>query len=83
VKPYKSVSLEFLANQLNVSREDIRSLLSELILEEKVKGEIDQLNGFLELETGEMRGSKRHVAMTNWAQALASLHSQLMKKLPA
>lgn len=41
VKPYKSVSLDFLAQQLNVSRDDIRSLLSELILEEKIKGEID------------------------------------------
>ena len=51
VKPYKSVSLEYLANQLNVSRDEIRSLLAELILEEKVKGEIDQLNGFLELQS--------------------------------
>ena len=41
VKPYKSVSLEFLAIQLNISKDDVRSLLSELILEEKIKGEID------------------------------------------
>jgi len=41
VKPYKTVSLEFLSLQLNVNRDDIRSLLSELILEEKIKGEID------------------------------------------
>ena len=57
VKPYKSVSLDFLAGQLNVSRQDIRSLLCELILEEKIKGEIDQINGFVEMETSEMRGS--------------------------
>jgi COP9 signalosome complex subunit 2 len=41
VKPYKSVSLEFLARELNISKDDVRSLLSELILEEKIKGEID------------------------------------------
>lgn len=41
VKPYKSVSLDFLAGQLNISKDDVRSLLSELILEEKIKGEID------------------------------------------
>jgi hypothetical protein len=41
VKPYKSVSLDFLSSQLNVSKEDICGLLSELILEEKIKGEID------------------------------------------
>jgi hypothetical protein len=32
-----------------VTVDEIRSLLSELILEEKLKGEIDQLNGFLEV----------------------------------
>jgi len=41
VKPYKSVSIDFLSQQLNVSKEDICGLLSELILEEKIKGEID------------------------------------------
>jgi len=41
VKPYKTVSLDFLAKQLTISKDDVRSLLSELILEEKVKGEID------------------------------------------
>jgi len=41
VKPYKTVSLDHLAKQLNVNREDICGLLSELILEEEIKGEID------------------------------------------
>jgi COP9 signalosome complex subunit 2 len=49
VKPYKTVSLDFLCQELTLPREDICGLLSELILEEKIKGEIDQLNGFLEM----------------------------------
>ena len=36
IKPYRSVSLDFLARQLNVTQDDIRSFLAELILEEKV-----------------------------------------------
>lgn len=36
VKPYKSVSLDYMALQLNVSKDEIRSLLSELILEERI-----------------------------------------------
>ena len=51
VKPYRSVSLDYLATQLNVNRDEIRSLLSELILEEKVNGEIDQVKGYLELNS--------------------------------
>lgn len=52
-KPYKTVKLNFLATNLNVSVDEIRSLLSELILEEKLEGQIDQVNGFLELRAAE------------------------------
>jgi COP9 signalosome complex subunit 2 len=52
-KPYKSVKLSFLAATLNVNADEIRSLLSELILEEKIEGQIDQVNGFLELRASE------------------------------
>jgi hypothetical protein len=55
---------------LNVSRDDIRSLLAELILEEKIKGEIDQLNGFLEMESSDVKGLKKHIAMRDWAKTL-------------
>jgi len=37
-KPYVKVKLQFLAEELNVDISEIRSLLSELILEEKIKG---------------------------------------------
>ena len=37
-KPYKAVKLEFLARQLNIDVNEIRALLAELILEEKIKG---------------------------------------------
>ena len=36
--PYKAVRLDFLAECLNVNQNEIRSLLAELILEEKIKG---------------------------------------------
>ena len=42
VKPYRSVALKFLSKELDISVDEVRSLLSELILEEKIKGEIDQ-----------------------------------------
>ena len=84
VKPYKTVSLDHLSRQLNVSREDICGLLSELILEERLKGEIDQLNGFLELSMDSKAtegAAGRHAEMRNWAQSLNQVHSQLMAKL--
>jgi hypothetical protein len=77
VKPYKTVGLEHLAKQLNVNREDICGLLSELILEEEIKGEIDQLNGFLILsEDSKNHGqASRHQELRRWANTLSSVHS--------
>ena len=37
-KPYKSVKLSFLAKKLDVKEAKIRSLLSELIIEDKIQG---------------------------------------------
>ena len=37
-RPYKAVKLDFLCTQMNVDLPEMRSLLSELILEEKIKG---------------------------------------------
>jgi len=37
-KPYKTVKLAFLARKMNVPVAEIRGLLSELILEEKLEG---------------------------------------------
>ena len=49
VKPYRTIKLEFLAKELNVSLKEVRQLLSELILEERLDAKIDQLSGFLEI----------------------------------
>ena len=83
VKPYKTVGLAFLAKELQVSVEDIRSLLSELILEEKIKGQIDQLNGFLEVSSAGQEAASKHLAMRDWAKTLQSLHLELTKKFNA
>ena len=39
--------------KMNVDVSEIRSLLSELILEDQMEGQIDQLNGLLELRARE------------------------------
>lgn len=40
-RPYKAVRLEYLAKEMEVNLEEIRSLLAELILEERIQGAID------------------------------------------
>lgn len=36
VAPYKTVKLDFLASELNISTKEVRQLLSELILEKRI-----------------------------------------------
>jgi COP9 signalosome complex subunit 2 len=80
-KPYKSVKLSFLAANLNVSADEIRSLLSELILEEKLEGQIDQVKGYLELRASEQLGAQKYRAMQTWGQTLMEINKQLTKQI--
>lgn len=50
IKPYTRIKIEFISKQLNIPVEDVEELLVSLILDEKILGRIDQVNGRLELE---------------------------------
>lgn len=82
-KPYKTVKLDYLAMKMNVDTDEIRSLLSELILEDKIEAQIDQLNGVLELRAREGQAAQKHRAMQVWGEKLLDVHGQLMKKVSA
>ena len=86
IKPYKTVTLDFLQQQLSIPREEVCGLLAELILEERIRGQIDQLNGFLELSSDQLKSStetvgNRHSELRRWAQSLSNVHSQLVAQL--
>lgn len=49
VLPYTAVKISYLAKEVNITENEIRQLLSELILEKKINGFIDQQNGVLEM----------------------------------
>lgn len=66
---------------MNVSVAEIRGLLSELILEEKLEGQIDQLREVLELRSAEQQTAQKHRAMQDWGNKLLELHSQLVKQV--
>ncbi len=38
IKPYKQIRLEYIAKRLNVNVQEVRSLLSDLISDDRVKG---------------------------------------------
>lgn len=50
IKPYTRLSLEYLSRTLNITREEVEGLVVGLILDEKIKGRIDQVEGVIVLE---------------------------------
>lgn len=62
---------------------EVKTLLVELILEQKIQGKIDQVNGFLELEAAEKNrvGTRKQQAIQKWANTLLSLHNSLTERV--
>merc|ERR1711870_221877 len=70
IKPYRCVSLQFLAKEINVASEELVSLLVQLILDEKIAARIDGTEGFLHVNSGSTDVSKRFANIQKWVDSL-------------
>ena len=66
---------------MDVDIVEIRSLLAELILEEEIQGQIDQVNGVLELNSSELLTTQKHSAMRKWMDTLVDVNQRLFEKV--
>lgn len=80
-RPYKAVKLDFLMKRMDVDLAEIRSLLAELILEERLQGSIDQVQGVLELRGSELQTAQKHTAIRKWADTLVDINKKLFQKV--
>ena len=71
IKPYRCVSLDFLAKEINVASEEVVSLLVQLILDEKIAAKIDGIEGFLQVTSGGGDKAKQFTGLQKWAGASA------------
>lgn len=61
---------------------EVETLLVNLILDQKLHGKIDQIEGYLLLEgSKETSTSRKHDAMERWSNALRSLNSHLVERV--
>lgn len=79
LKPYKNVSLGFLAAELQVSTREVISLLVQLIMEDKISGKIDHVEEFIELE--HKNENSKYQSLKKWADNLKSTNSTLIDKV--
>lgn len=81
VQPYKSIRLAFLAESLGVDVPEVENLLVELILDDRLFGRIDQINGCLQLGSTASATSKTYHAVDRWTNAMNGLRSALEKSV--
>lgn len=83
VKPYQTIRLGFIARELTLPQPDVESLLVDMILDKRVVGKVDQINGFLQLGDGKSSlVSKKYDALAKWSEALGSLSATLGARVP-
>ncbi|EJD45749.1 PCI-domain-containing protein [Auricularia subglabra TFB-10046 SS5] len=84
IKPYNRLEISFLAQQLNVDKDEVEELLVGLILEGRVEGRIDQTTMRLELaDRHQSLEKRRYVALEQWVDALEGVHSAVLSKISA
>ncbi|KAJ3179013.1 COP9 signalosome complex subunit 2 [Gaertneriomyces sp. JEL0708] len=93
IRPYTRIELSFVAKQLNISPSQVESLLISLILDKKIDGRIDQVNGRLELDktktkhASDVNASDNAVnfdeALEKWSENLQGLLGAVVSKVAA
>mmetsp|Transcript_2934 Transcript_2934/g.10382 ORF Transcript_2934/g.10382 Transcript_2934/m.10382 type:complete len:159 (-) Transcript_2934:73-549(-) len=82
IRPYKRVTIPSISKELNVEAGEVEALLVSLILDGRVQGHIDQVNGLLELDA-QAEGTQKYEGLAKWSKQLTSLHTAVVNKLSA
>jgi len=80
IKPYTRINITFISGELNIDPADVESLLVSCILDNTVRGRIDQVTGVLELDRGG-EGSARYQALDKWNNQLNNLQKLVINKM--
>jgi len=79
--PYTKIRIPFLSAELNITPKEVEELMIGLILDNKIRGKIDQVNQLLELEGSKSTGFWKYRAVDKWATQLQNLSSTVTSRL--
>lgn len=77
IAPYTRMKLAWIAKQINISEVEVQDILGFLIVDDKIKGKIDQQLGILEIASNV--DGDRIQALDAWAEALKGLYTTMFK----
>ncbi|MBW0473964.1 hypothetical protein O181_013679 [Austropuccinia psidii MF-1] len=80
LQSYTRIQVSHIACQLKITDSEVENLIIFLILDKKISGSLDQVNGIIELNTSAELDSKRYVAFLKWNSTLQRLHSSIIQK---
>jgi COP9 signalosome complex subunit 2 len=79
VKPFSRVRLGYIAQELNISEEDVEQLTAFLVLDGRIKGSIDQVDRVLELKVDV--SADRESAISKWLDHIETVQSNMARKV--
>jgi len=79
--PYTKIRIQFLAAELNITQKEVEDLTVGLILDNKIRGRIDQVNQLLELDTQKSATYNKYRAVDRWATQLATLTGTVINRV--
>eukprot|EP01133_Synstelium_polycarpum_P018878 gene18878-22580_t len=83
LEPYTRIRIPFISKELNIPSNEVENLLVSLILDNKIRGSIDQVNQQLELDTAKSATYWKYRSIHKWATQLGSLNNTIASKLTA
>jgi COP9 signalosome complex subunit 2 len=81
IKPYTRIHIPFISKELNIDASEVEALLVSCILDNTVRGKIDQVNQVLILKHESGAGCARYSALDKWTSQLSALHSSIVSKI--
>lgn len=80
IQPYRRIKIAHAAKQLNIHVREVEELLVGLILDSKIRGSIDQINGLLIMEDS-LPGTDKYKTLLNWCKEAESLSQTIFTRL--
>ncbi|KNC83859.1 COP9 signalosome complex subunit 2 [Sphaeroforma arctica JP610] len=80
IKPYTRLHISFISKELNIPTDEVEDLLVALIMDERIKGQIDQVNQIVILEKSKV-DSDKYDALGEWQEQLDALSSKTCSRL--
>ncbi|XP_025835161.1 COP9 signalosome complex subunit 2-like [Agrilus planipennis] len=80
IKPYTRIQIPHISKELNIDVTEVESLLVSCILDNTIRGRIDQVNQVLLLDRKSV-SSSHYNALDKWTNQLSSLHVSIAYRM--